>query len=781
MADRSNGSRMPAGYESGKPEPAGIKGAVRSAYRRFGNRFILPRSLLMLVISLAACLAIGFRLFYLQVLSYDKYESKVLGNVLSNTTVSANRGDIYDSEGRALATNYTVYRVFISPHDIETEEQKEKICSGLSEILGVEKEKIREEAEKTRYRDRTIKRNVEEDAANAVIAFVNENNLDTCVYVEAGSKRYYPYGTVASHVLGFVGTDGGLAGLELSYDDYLTGVPGKYVVARDAHGRAMDSKYSTYIEGQDGADLYSTINLNIQKVLEEELKQTYLDSQSLGGAVGIAMNVKTGAILGMGTYPNYNNNSPYELDEYSLKTLAELVESGELTEDTEEYKVKSTELLYTLWKNKATGWLYEPGSTFKVVTTSMAFEEKVDDPNETFVCTGAFLVPGYSVVHCHKLTGHGTGPYKYMLQQSCNPTLMQTALRIGREKFYKYFQAYGYTERTGIDLPGEEYPVYHAYSNFKEFELAIASFGQRFKVTPIRQINSIVTVANGGYLRTPYIVDKAVAEDGTVVYSHDSTPIRQVVSTEVCRTITDILEEGVATDGGAKNTYVAGYRIAAKTGTSQIMDVLDENGNDYLRVGSTVAYAPADDPQIAVLICVDSPGIANMYGAYVAAPYVADFMAQVLPYLGVERNYSENDLATLNVTLRNYVGLQTGNAMADLANRGLRYEVKGTGTEVTYQVPSGGSQINRSEGKVYLYTGDAEPDSYRDVPNVMGLSAQQANVRLSGYGFNVVIEGTSNFTAGTGAVVVSQSPEAGESVPYGSVVRVTMRHLGDTE
>jgi stage V sporulation protein D (sporulation-specific penicillin-binding protein) len=358
---------------------------------------------------------------------------------------------------------------------------------------------------------------------------------------------------------------------------------------------------------------------------------------------------------------------------------------------------------------------------------------------------------------------------------------MTIADRIGREKFYEYFQAFGYNEKTGIDLPGESNPIYSTYSRFNTLELAVYSFGQTFKVTPIRQITAISAVANGGYLNTPYVVDKIVDGNGNIVMSRESTVKRQVISTEICNQITEILEQGVSTDGGAKNAYVAGYKIAAKTGTSEVRDELNEEGESIYRVGSCIGYAPADDPQIAVLIVVDKPQCENIYGAYVAAPYVASFMSEALPYIGVERNLTPEEEANLSTTLRNYVGLTVTEVATDLTNRGIKFTVYGTGEEVTYQIPAGGASINKATGKVYIYSGDARPDEKATVPDVMGRTAERAKQAIIGQGLNIVLEGATNLNAGQGAVVVSQTPAAGTQVDYGTVVTVVMRHIGDTD
>lgn len=742
------------------------------------NPFIPLRSIAMIALCAVCFLAIIGRLFYLQVMCYDEYQGKVVKNIQAEATVTSDRGTIYDSDGLKLATNYTVYRVFISPRDIldsQVENCTDLVCRGLSDILaplGVTYDDVLEETKKISKADRTIQRNVEEEYANQILQFISENGLSREIHLEPSSKRYYPYGSLAAQTIGFVGTDGGLLGLELKYDSYLTGVPGRYITAKNARGTSLSSKYETYIEEQDGANLYTTLNMTLQHVLENQLKQTYIDSMPLNRVTGIVMNVKTFGVLAMATYPNFDLNQPFVLDEASQTALDALG----LDEGSDEFKTAKNNALYSMWNNKAVNDLYEPGSTFKILTTAMAFEEDVVKWDDLFECPGYYTVAGRKI-HCHKLIGHGVVTYARGLQQSCNPTLMQVAERVGRNKFYEYFQAFGYTEKTGIDLPGEASPIYHSFTDFGATSLAVYSFGQTFKISPIQQLSAICAVANGGYLRTPYVVERVVDAGGNVLLDNTDNLRRRVVSTEVCEAITKVLEQGVSTDGGAKNAYVPGYKIAAKTGTSEVRDILDEEGKSYLRVGSCVAYAPADDPQIAVIIIVDQPQCENIYGSYVAAPYVANFMSEALAYLGIEREYSDDELANLTTTLRNYVGLSITEVMQDLANRGITYTVKGYGDTLTYQVPQGGSTINKTTGKVILYCGDEQPDKFVTVPNIVGASAARANAEIINMGLNIVLEGATN---GEGAVVVSQSPEAGTSVEAGSVVTVILRHLSDS-
>ena len=746
------------------------------------NRKIPIRSLVLIIMCMVLWAVLVGRLFYLQIISHERYKVGAIDNIQRETAVSAQRGIIYDRNGVQLATNMTVWRIFVSPRDVKDASQGEIIAYGLSDILGVDINTIYEKLSYTSRADMTIKKNVEEEEANLVLEFIEQNGLHSQVHLEATTKRYYPYGKLASHVIGFMGTDGGLLGLEYQYNTELTGTVGRYITAKNASGERMPFKYDSYIEAENGANLMTTIDLTTQSLLEEQLEKTYHESMAANRVTGIVMDVNTGGVLAMATYPDFDLNSPYVLDEDSQVKL----DTSGFVNGTNDYTNYYYELLYTMWRNKAVSEVYEPGSTSKVITTAMALEEDLVELDEKFDCTGAHYVEGYGkAIHCHRVYGHGKGiTFQYGLQQSCNPVLMTIAARIGRDKFYDYYMAFGYTEKTGIDLPGEASPIFHNFNSFNQVELAVYSFGQTYKVSPIQQITAISAVANGGKLVTPHLVSALTDDEGNVIKSYDAEIKRQVVSEEVCKTLAAVLEDGVSGDGGAKNAYVAGYKVAAKTGTSEIRDILDENGESYLRIGSTVAYAPADDPQIAALIVVDQPMCENVYGSVVAAPYISDLLDEVLPNFGIERQYTAEEAARQNVTLLNYVGWPLQDAMANITAWGIKYkivgELTGDGDVVTFQMPVAGNMVSKENGKVILYTGNAAVDDYEEVPNLIGMTAQIATNSLMRRGFNIVIEGTQNYDVGTGAVVVSQEPAAGESALYGSVVTVVMRYLDGT-
>ena len=743
---------------------------------REDNRRIPGRSMWILLFCMIFWCILIFRLFQLQIIEYDYYQNKVINNIQRTTTLKAERGEIYDTNMNLLASNYTVYRIFISPRDIVDKEQAELVASGLCEILGTDYDTVYALTEKKHRADETVMKKASEEQADAVRRFILQNDLSMQIHLEATSARYYPFSSLAANVIGVVGTDTGLTGLEYQYNSFLKGESGKYITTKDAQGGQMPSKYDTYIDASNGANLVTTIDVTIQAALEKQLQQTYLDSDPINRVTGIVMDVNTGAVLGMATYPTFDLNSPFTLDEDSLAKLA----ASEYEPSSTEYAKYQTELLYQLWRNKAVSELYEPGSTFKVLTSAMVLEEGLVTPTETFYCSGALRLDGYpQPIHCHKKSGHGLVTFERGLQQSCNPLLMTMGLRLGQEGFFKYFEAFGYMQLTGIDLPGEASTIYSSLADFNDVSLAVYSFGQTFKVTPIQQITAIASIANGGYLMTPYVVEKIIDDDGNVLMQHEADPLRQVISTEVCQTLTDILERGVSGDGGAKNAYVAGYKIAAKTGTSEVRDQADPDGNYSYRVGSTVAYAPADDPQIAVIIVVDTPMVENKYGGTVAAPYVANLLSEILPYIGIERNYTEEELQKVKATLNNYVGWPTGDALSAAANRGLTYEVRGDGDVITYQIPSKGESIMKNEGKVIFYTGDATPVSNKTVPDVVGRTVTAANRILTNSGFNVIIDGATNASSAD-AYVVAQSIAPGTLATEATVVTITVRYMDGT-
>ncbi|MBO7310422.1 MAG: PASTA domain-containing protein [Clostridia bacterium] len=726
-----------------------------------------------------------FRILIIQTVSFEKYQSKVINQITTESPVSAARGKIYDKNGNVLATNITTYRVFISPSGISSASGSEDsgeykdyariVAGGLSDILGVEYEYVYTQATKyTQYLDRTIQRKVMEEKADEVREFIERNELEDMIYLEAQSTRYYPGETLGAHIIGFTSSDGvGLYGLEYQYDEYLRGTNGYYIKARDSYGNEMPDEYASYIDAIDGYDITTTIDASIQSYLEEQLAKTVEDHDVKNRACGIVMDVNSGAILAMATSSPFDLNDPWKLN----AEAQDILDSSGLSEGTDEYNALLSKTLTETWSNKAVAESYIPGSTFKIVTSAMALEEKKVNLTETVSCAGSKEVLGIRI-HCHKVTGHGVLSFAQGLQQSCNVWFMTLGGRIGIADYEDYVEAFGYREKTGVDLPGEANSIF--IDQMSELDLAIYAFGQNFNVTPIQHIAAISSVANGGTLYTPYVVEKITDNSGNVIYSHELEVKRETVSEDVCKTISKILEEGVSGDGGAKNAYVAGYKVAAKTGTSEKKNV----GKEDMYICSTVAYAPADDPQVAIIIIVDEPTEGTLYGSTVAAPYVGEALKNILPQLGITAEYTENELKKLSVRVGSYTSWSLDKAKQSIENAGLKYKVIGDGDKVVAQLPASGASIEKADGVVYLYTDKSlmsENENMVTIPDFTGMTAAQANARVINLGLNIKIEGTKNYTTGTGAVVYSQSIAAGTKVSKGQVITLNFRYMDPDE
>ena len=736
------------------------------------------RSLALLIGFALFCSYLISVIFRMQVSSYEDYQQKVIDQITTSSVLKAKRGTIYDSSMNVLASSRTIWRVFLSPVDIAESSDDEKkdyaslIASSLSGILSLPYDTIYKKATQKGSIDVTLKRGVEEDVYTQVTSVIMKHHLENMVHTEATYERYYPAGDLACHVLGFTGADSqGLFGIEYSYDKILAGTDGYYVYAKDAKGNEMPNGYINYIEAEDGKSVVTTIDSYMQKHLEYTLSEIEETFNVQNRVCGIVMNVNTGAILAMATTSPFDLNSPYQLDSLFEAKLA----SKGYAEGSEEYRKYKTELLYTMWQNKPVSDTYEPGSTFKIVTVSAGLETGAVSLSNRYTCTGAFPIGGYRI-SCHKRGGHGNLSLSEALQQSCNPAMIQISASTGVTSFYQFVKAFGYLEKTGVDLPSEGTPIFHKEEAIGSTELATASFGQRFKITPLQQITAIAAVANGGYLVRPYVVQNIIDSNGHISYTHQTEIRRQVLSSQTASTVCQILEEGVSGTGGAKNAAVAGYKIAAKTGTSEKFDILDENGNSYLRIGSCVGFAPSDKAEIAILLVVDEPTTAK-YGSMVAAPYISKLMEVYLPYLGHE---STAEISDSKCTVGQYTGLMVSDAISQLKKSNIAFEIIGSGEKVVSQSPICGVEMNHDKGHIILYTENTAP-TYTVVPDVMGKSAMEANKLLIDAGLNLAFEGVANRNIGTGAVVVQQSIAPQTSVAKGSVVTLTFLYTDDTD
>ena len=726
----------------------------------------------VLISFLLASAYLVFAIFRLDYILYDKYKEKALDQITTTAPLKARRGVIYDSEMNPIAMDEVVYRVFVSTRDIAARSLKDGkdysaiISDGLAEILSLKRDTIYEKLTKTKVLDITIKREATEEEFRELLKFVEKYRLEALVFTEAQSSRVYPEGTFAAHLLGFVGSDEqGLYGLEYQYNETLSGKDGYYLYAKDAAGIALDSGYSSYVAPTDGSSIVTTIDKYIQTELEAVIERARVNHKVENRVTGIVMDVKTGAVLAMATSSPYDPNDPFTLDAVSLLKLSE---SG-YDEGSAEYKAYKTKLMQEGWVNKAVSDSYEPGSTFKIITVASALDAGVASMSDTFSCNGYHVVGGWRI-KCHKTTGHGSGfTLSYGLQMSCNPTMMTIAERLGGDFFYEYVEKFGFLEKSGIDLPSEGNTIFHKREAIGSTELATASFGQRFKVTIINQLSAVATVANGGLSVTPYVVERIIDPTGAVTYQHESVAGERVVSEEAARLVTEALIAGVDGDGGAKNAGVDGFSIAAKTGTSQKFDILDENGNSYLRIGSTVAYAPSENGGIAVIIVCDEPTDTVKYGSVVAAPYVSELLSKVLPYLEYESTKPKE-----SVTVGDYVGLSTEEAIKLLDNAGLGYQIVGDGDTVISQTPHSGDIVSASLSRVILNTEKEEEEEYVSIPSLVGLNATDAADLLLSVGLYIRFEGVSMPQSSGMYVVTHQSHPYGARVKRGTTVTITV-------
>lgn len=703
-------------------------------------------------------------LFKLQYLLNDYYRAKVFDQVTTTSPLRAMRGNIYDRNMKVLAETNTVWRIFISPVDIRRREAEsgitysEIISDGLSSILELDRSELLGRIKNSNVLDVTVKKSASEEEYRAVLEFITKNSLDDLIFTEAQNSRYYPEGTLAAHLIGFSGSDNqGLYGLEYYYEDYLRGTDGYYLYAKDANGNPLPGEYASYVSPKNGYSLVTTIDSYVQTALESRLTEAVTNHQVKNRATGIVMDTKSGAILAMATSSPFDPNSPYELDEISKRKLSE---SG-FSEGSEEYKKYKNELLSVMWSNKAISETYEPGSTFKIITVSAGLDLGVADMDDVFSCNGYHTVGGWRI-KCHKTTGHGASfPLSYGLQMSCNPTMMKLAEKIGAANFYDYVEKFGYFEKSGIDLPSEARTIFHKEDAIGSTELATASFGQRFKVSVINHLRAIAAVANSGKLVTPYVVEKIVDENGNAIYTHETESTGAVISAQVAEEVSRVLAEGVSGEGGAKNARVLGYDIAAKTGTSQKFDVLDENGNSYLRIGSTVAYNISNEGGIAVIIVIDEPTSAVKYGSVVAAPYVSSLLSDILPYLEYE-----SDQVTERISVPDLVGLERREAIDILEKMNVNFEVIGSGDRILSQSPTHHDTISHALSCVVLYT---EPEAeYVTVPSLVGKEISIAARECINLGLNIRLFGSID-----GGVTVSQSLPMGAKVRRGTVIDLT--------
>lgn len=734
------------------------------------NKTIISRSKILLVI----LLVIGFglaiaRLFYFSIIRGDELQQRAYSQQLNDTTISAKRGTIYDSNGKILAQSATVWQVVLVPKYIETDEQRTYIAQRLAEILDLEQETVYNKTKGNTYYA-VVKRQVETTEKDKVVKLVEEldekYDLGDAIYMIEDYKRYYPYGDFASTVIGFTGSDGsGLEGIEYQYDSYLTGTPGRIITAKNANGTDMPFEYEQKIEAEDGNNLVLTIDENIQHIMEKYLQQGIEENKVANRAVAIMMEVETGAILGMAVEGGYDLNDPFTVaNEETLKEIESLPAS--------EQETAESDALAKQWRNKAIADTYYPGSVWKVITSCMGWSEGVITDNSSYSCGGSYIpFEGASAVHCHNTAGHGTQTYTQALCNSCNPAFMQIGQAVGAEKFWEYYQAFGFSERTGIDLPGEQSDIFFGdgTGEMAPMDLAVASFGQNFAITPIQMVTAVSAIGNGGKLMQPYVVREITDSEGNVVESKSPVVKRQVVSEEVTQKVIDAMEEN-ATSGSGKNGYVAGYKVAGKTGTSE-KKVYNADGSQQY-IASYCGFAPADNPQVCLLVYFDTPLGDSYYGSSVAAPVFANIMGEVLPYLNVETKYTEEEISQMDTTAENYVGMTVSEAETLVQQGGFTAVVYGEGDTIVSQVPTAQSRLPQN-GTVVLYTDEASmSEDVVEVPDLTGMSVADANATASYYNLNISIVGSN--AEGEG-ISYSQDIAAGSKVKSGTVISVNFQ------
>ena len=734
---------------------------------RRANRIIQTRSfVLMLLMGVVMFVLLFFRLFDLQITRHEELQGKAVNQQTRRTVVTANRGTIYDAGGNILAISSSAETIILSPLEIDnavndTEDPvswtKESLAAGLAEILGKDASAIRKRMDNVKSQYEVIQLRADEDTAAKVRSYVDENKI-AGVHLVADTKRYYPYGSLAAQVIGFVGDENtGLYGLEAYYEKELEGQSGLVISSKDQAENDMLYTYEQYFAAKNGSDLTLTLDTTIQYYLEKGIESMVDKFSAANGASGIVMDAKTGGILAMASYPNYDLNDFLTVSD---QTLQERIERGEST-------VADMQLLQ--WRNKALNDTYEPGSTFKILTLSAALEEGVVDKTTTVNCGGSVNISGYTI-HCSNKNGHGLQTLVQSVGNSCNPAFINYGLRIGSEKFYEYMRSFGLMNTTGIDLGGEAVGVFSADSSFTQLDLACYAFGQNFTVTPLALIAAQAACINGGYLHTPYLVERITDSDGNVTYRHDDTPVRQVISEQTSATVRECLEYVVAS-GTGKNGQVAGYRIGGKTGTA-------DKGQTGDVVVSFLCFAPADDPQVIMLITMDTPSRATgtyVSGGNMVAPTASTVMAEILPYLGVEPSYSAEELLGMDTTVPNVIGMSVEEAKTKLKDRALSYKIVGDGETITDQTPAGGAIIP-GKSSVILYVGEEKSTDKCVVPHLIGKTPSEANTTATAAGLLIRFSGTTG-SESSSVRVLSQSIDEGTEVEAGTVITV---QLGDT-
>lgn len=723
--------------------------------------------LLILVLGFGAAV---LRLTYLTTVQSSELQESAVDLQLADTTVSAKRGTIYDANGNVLAESASVWQVVMSPVNFKNDKQRQAAAKGLSEIFDLEYNDVLDDTKQQSHYV-VVKRRIESDEREKVLELIDTLKKDySCsgvIQLLDDYKRYYPKNSLASSVIGFTGSDDqGLEGIEYEYDSYLSGTPGRIITAQNARGTDMPFRYEQNVESEDGNNVYLTIDETIQSICEKYMQKGVEDNNVLNKGVCIAMDVNTGAILAMVTTDGYDLNNPYELSAKDKKKIKS-------TSKKKQAEAESA-ALSNMWRNKAVADTYMPGSVFKMCVASAALEENLVNEKTSFTCTGSISVEG-ETIHCSNISGHGTQNFVEVISNSCNPAFIQIGQMLGAGKFRQYYQGFGFSDKTGIDLPGEAEDSFWKEGKMGGVDLAVASFGQNFTITPIQMITACAAVSNGGYVVQPHVVSKITDSKGNVIKTVDKKIKRQVISDDTSKKMNEYLEYNTERQGAAAG-YISGYKVAGKTGTTEKKGVTKFESSfseDY--ISSFCGYAPADDPQIAMLVFFDTPDGDAYYGSQVSSPVFINIMSEVLPYLDVKTSYTDEELGYVDASAGDYTGVSVDEAKTAVEADGFTATVKGNGSTVISQIPTVSSGLQKG-GSIVLYTDSDSQSETVSVPSLIGLSPDEVNDVASAYGLNVSFSGATT-SSGTSS---SQNVEAGTSVSPGTVITVSFADSSST-
>ena len=750
--------------------PGSKNNSKKRAEKGTAQRLRQSTAILILLILVLDFGAAVLRLTYHTTVQSSELQESAVDLQLADTTVSAKRGTIYDANGNVLAESASVWQVVMSPVNFKNDKQRQAAAKGLSEIFDLEYNDVLDDTKQQSHYV-VVKRRIESDEREKVLELIDTLKKDySCsgvIQLLDDYKRYYPKNSLASSVIGFTGSDDqGLEGIEYEYDSYLSGTPGRIITAQNARGTDMPFRYEQNVESEDGNNVYLTIDETIQSICEKYMQKGVEDNNVLNKGVCIAMDVNTGAILAMVTTDGYDLNNPYELSAKDKKKIKS-------TPKKKQAEAESA-ALSNMWRNKAVADTYMPGSVFKMCVASAALEENLVNEKTSFTCTGSISVEG-ETIHCSNISGHGTQNFVEAISNSCNPAFIQIGQMLGAGKFRQYYQGFGFSDKTGIDLPGEAEDSFWKEGKMGGVDLAVASFGQNFSITPIQMITACAAVSNGGYVVQPHVVSKITDSKGNVIKTVDKKIKRQVISDDTSKKMNEYLEYNTERQGATAG-YISGYKVAGKTGTTEkrgVTKVESSFSEDY--ISSFCGYAPADDPQIAMLVFFDTPDGDAYYGSQVSSPVFINIMSEVLPYLDVKTSYTDEELGYVDASAGDYTGVSVDEAKTAVEADGFTATVKGNGSTVISQIPTVSSGLQKG-GSIVLYTDSDSQSETVSVPSLIGLSPDEVNDVASAYGLNVSFSGATT-SSGTSS---SQNIEAGTSVSPGTVITVSFADSSST-